>query len=133
MLIVAPVIKERRKTLPENYNDLTLWERLYTERSDIQSVTHLDFSARVQCVHNRTNPKYHELLSEFKKLTDYSLLVNTSFNVRGESIICTPYDAFRCFMSTEMEILVINNYVFNKAEQLDWENKEKWFVNFKLD
>ena len=133
MLIVAPVVEARRKILPVNYNDLTLWERLYTERSDIQSITHLDFSARVQCVHKNTNPKYHELLTEFKKLTDYSLLVNTSFNVRGEPIVCTPYDAYRCFMSTEMDVLVINNYVFNKTEQIDWENKDKWIVKFKMD
>lgn len=133
MLIVAPVRNERRKKLPENYNELNLWDRLYTERSDIQSVTHLDFSARVQCVHKKTNPKFHNLLSEFKKLTGYSLLVNTSFNVRGEPIVCTPFDAFRCFMSTDMDLLVINNYLFRKTKQIDWENKEKWKVKFKAD
>ena len=133
MLIVAAVRNERRKKLPENYNALNLWDRLYTERSDIQSVTHLDFSARVQCVHKSTNPKFHNLLSEFKKITGYSLLVNTSFNVRGEPIVCTPFDAFRCFMSTDMDLLVINNYLFRKTKQIDWENKEKWMVKFKAD
>jgi carbamoyltransferase len=133
MLLVAPVKESRRKKIPENYFKLPLWDRLYTERSDIQSVTHLDFSARVQCVHKETNPRYHQLISEFKKLTDYGLVVNTSFNVRGEPIVCTPYDAYRCFMSTEMDVLVVGNYIFEKEKQEDWENKEKWMVKFKMD
>ena len=133
MLLVAPVKESRRKRIPENYFKLPLWDRLYTERSDIQSVTHLDFSARVQCVHKETNPRYHQLITEFKKLTNYGLVVNTSFNVRGEPIVCTPYDAYRCFMSTEMDVLVVGNYIFEKENQLDWENKEKWMVKFKMD
>ena len=133
MLLVAPIKESRRKKLPVNYNNLPLWDRLYTERSDIQSVTHLDFSARVQCVHKETNPRYHQLISEFKKLTNYGLVVNTSFNVRGEPIVCTPYDAYRCFMSTEMDVLVVGNYIFEKEKQVDWENKEKWMVKFKMD
>jgi carbamoyltransferase len=133
MLLVAPVKESRRKKIPENYFKLPLWDRLYTERSDIQSVTHLDFSARVQCVHKETNPRYHQLITEFKKLTDYGLVVNTSFNVRGEPIVCTPYDAYRCFMSTEMDVLVVGNYIFEKEKQQDWENKEKWMVKFKMD
>lgn len=133
MLVVAPVIESRRKKLPENYNYLPLWDRLYTERSDIQSVTHLDFSARVQCVHKETNPKYHQLITEFKKITSYGLVVNTSFNVRGEPIVCTPYDAYRCFMSTEMDVLVVGNYIFEKENQIDWQDKEKWMVKFKMD
>jgi carbamoyltransferase len=133
MLLVAPVKESRRKDLPKNYLKLPLWDRLYTERSDIQSVTHLDFSARVQCVHKETNPKYHQLISEFKKITDYGLIVNTSFNVRGEPIVCTPYDAYRCFMSTDMDVLVIGNYIFEKENQIDCLNKEKWMVKFKTD
>ncbi len=133
MLVVAPVIESRRKKLPENYNYLPLWDRLYNERSDIQSVTHLDFSARVQCVHKETNPKYHQLITEFKKITSYGLVVNTSFNVRGEPIVCTPYDAYRCFMSTEMDVLVVGNYIFEKENQIDWQDKEKWMVKFKMD
>ncbi|WP_339705394.1 carbamoyltransferase [Algoriphagus aquimarinus] len=133
MLLVAPVKESRRKKLPAEYNSMGLWERLYKERSDIQSVTHLDFSARIQTVHENTNPRYYHLIKEFQRQTSYGLVVNTSFNVRGEPIVCTPHDAYRCFMSTEMDVLVINEYVFFKQEQPDWENKDKWMVEFKKD
>lgn len=133
MLLVAPVKKNRRKKLPNNYNDLSLMDRLYVERSDVQSITHLDFSARIQTVHKETNPKYWDLINEFEKQTSYGLVVNTSFNVRGEPIVCTPYDAFRCFMSTEMDYLVIGDFVYRKTEQIDWENKEKWMIKFNVD
>ena len=133
MLVVAPVKESRRAVLPENYNKMSLWDRLYQQRSDLQSITHLDFSARVQSVYEETNPRYHGLISEFKRQTGYGLVVNTSFNVRGEPIVCTPHDAFRCFMSTEMDYLVVGDFVYAKTEQLDWENKEKWMVKFKMD
>jgi len=133
MLLVAPVAKSHRKDLPGNYHELPLWERLYFERSDIPAITHLDFSARVQTVHRDTNPRYWELLQAFKKLTGTALLVNTSFNVRGEPIVCTPTDAYRCFRSTEMDYLVIGNYLYHKTEQPDWENKEPWQTTFKED
>jgi len=133
MLLVASVNEKRRKLLPNNFYDLPLWERLYHERSDIQSITHLDFSARVQTVHKDINPRYWGLINEFKNQTGYGLVVNTSFNVRGEPIVCSPYDAFRCFMSTEMDYLVINDFVYCKTEQLEWENREKWRINFKMD
>lgn len=133
MLLVAPVKQERRKPLPENYYDLPVWDRLYCERSDIQSVTHLDFSARVQTVNKEVNPRYRGLLEAFRRHTGYGLLVNTSFNVRGEPIVCTPHDAYRCFMSTDMDYLVINDFVYCKTEQPDWENKEKWKVAFGKD
>ena len=133
MLIVAPVKKERRKNSPKKFHNLPLWDKLYIERSDIQSVTHLDFSARIQTVHKETNPKYWELINSFNNQTGYGLVVNTSFNVRGEPIVCTPYDAYRCFMSTEMDYLVINNFIYYKENQPDWENKEKWMVKFKMD
>jgi carbamoyltransferase len=106
---------------------------LYHERSDIQSVTHLDFSARIQTVHPETNPRYHSLISAFERQTGYALVVNTSFNVRGEPIVCTPYDSYRCFMSTEMDYLVVGDFVYSKTEQPDWENREKWMVKFKMD
>ena len=133
MLLVAPVKESRRKKLPDNYHELELKDKLYFERSDVQAITHLDFSARIQTVHKDTNPRYHKLISELKGLTNYGLVLNTSFNVRGEPIVCTPHDAYRCFMSTDMDYLVINDYIYKKTEQPDWENKEKWMVNFKMD
>ncbi len=133
MLLVAPIKENRKVRLPANYHDLPLWERLYYPRSDIQSVTHLDFSARIQTVHQDTNPKFWNLINAFKRLTGYGILVNTSFNVRGEPIVCTPNDAYRCFMSTDMDYLVINNYLYVKSEQPDWQNKKKWHVEFKPD
>lgn len=133
MLIVAPVNEDRRNKLPDNYHDLQLWDRLYFKRSDLQSITHLDFSARIQTVHKETNPRYWELIDEFKKQTGYGIIVNTSFNVRGEPIVCTPHEAYRCFMSTEMDFLVIGDFVYSKTEQPDWRNKEKWTIKFKKD
>lgn len=133
MLIVAPVAESRRVKLPENYYEMSLWDRLYQQRSDLQSITHLDFSARIQSVYENTNPKYYALLQAFKKQTSYGLLVNTSFNVRGEPIVCTPFDAYRCFMSTEMDYLVVGDFVYTKTEQIDFENKDKWIVKFKKD
>lgn len=133
MLLVAPVQEKRREKLPDNYYDLPLWDRLYYKRSDVQSITHLDFSARIQTVHKETNPRYWELIDTFRQKTGYGLVVNTSFNVRGEPIVCTPHDAYRCFMSTEMDYLVINNYLYKKTEQPDWENKDKWRITFKAD
>ncbi|MDP4262080.1 MAG: carbamoyltransferase [Bacteroidota bacterium] len=133
MLLIADVREERRKKLPANYHDLDLWERLYFERSDVQSITHLDFSARVQTVHKETNPRYWQLINSFKQKTGYGIVVNTSFNVRGEPMVCTPEDAYKCFMRTEMDYLVVNNFLLKKTEQPDWENREKWMEKFKLD
>ncbi|MCX6290584.1 MAG: carbamoyltransferase [Bacteroidetes bacterium] len=134
MLLVSDVTSQRRKNLPENYYSLPLMERLYTKRSDVQSITHLDFSARVQTVHKNTNEKYWKLISKFKEKTGYGVLVNTSFNVRGEPIVNTPEDSYRCFMRTEMDYLVINNYVFSKKEQPAWkEAPDDWKKEFKLD
>ncbi len=133
MLMIAPIKKERRKNIPANYHDLPLWERLYYIRSDIQSVTHLDFSARIQTVHKETNSRYWELINAFKQKTGYGLIINTSFNVRGEPVVCTPEDAYRCFMRTEMDYLIIGDYIFTKKEQPQWNEKEKWKEEFKLD
>ncbi len=133
MLLVAPINDSIKKKLPENYYDLPLWDRLYTKRSVLQSITHLDFSARVQTVHKETNVRYWNLINDFKKITGFGVVVNTSFNVRGEPIVCTPYDAYRCFMSTEMDYLVINNYVYKKIDQINWEDREKWRIKFKMD
>lgn len=133
MLLITNVRKDRRNKLPDNYYNMDLWRRLYLTRSDIPSITHLDFSARVQTVHRETNPRYWKLLNAFKDQTGYSVLVNTSFNVRGEPIVCTPGDAYKCFMRTEMDYLVINDYLLKKTDQPDWENKEKWLETFKRD
>ena len=133
MLMVSPVVESLKKMLPDNYFELSLWERLYIIRSELQSITHLDFSARIQSVHKDTNPRYWELINSFRKQTGCGLLVNTSFNVRGEPIVCTPLDAYKCFMSTEIDYLVINDFVFSKVDQPDWQNKAKWLENFKMD
>jgi len=133
MLLVAPVKESRRLPLPDDYFDLPLMERLYYTRSDVQSITHLDFSARVQTVHCETNPRYYALIEAFKKQTNCGLVVNTSFNVRGEPIVCSPYDAYRCFMNTEMDFLVIGDFVYCKIEQPDWENRSKWKMKFNPD
>jgi carbamoyltransferase len=117
MLLVQPLRPERRKSLPEGYPDMDIREKLYTLRSDIPAVTHIDFSARIQTVHRETNRAYHQLLEAFKAQTGYGLLVNTSFNVRGEPIVCTPRDAFECFLRTEMDYLVLGHYLFSKTEQ----------------
>jgi len=133
MLLIAEVLESRRKELPDDYNSLNMWDRLYYERSDVQSITHLDFSARVQTVHKETNPRYHQLIETFKKQTGYGLLVNTSFNVRGEPIVCTPEDAYKCFMRTEMDYLVVNDLLLIKTEQSDLGKSDKWMVEFKPD
>jgi carbamoyltransferase len=114
MLFVAPVKKERRKPLRK---EGTLYERLYAPRSDIPVVTHLDYSARLQTVDRATNERLWKLLHAFKQQTGYGVLVNTSFNVRGEPIVCSPKDAYHCFMGSEMDYLVIGTYVFDKKEQ----------------
>ncbi len=117
MLLIADVANDIRKNLPENYDDLDVMSKLYIQRSTVPAITHCDFSARLQTVHKETNPDYHALISKFKELTGTGLIVNTSFNVRGEPIVCTPDDAFRCFMRTEMDVLVLQNYVFIKEKQ----------------
>ena len=102
MLLVAPVREKRRQPVPDGYGKLPLYDRLYFRRSDIPAVTHVDFSARIQTVHRQTNERYWRLIRAFKELTGCGLVVNTSFNVRGEPIVCTPEDAYRCFMRTGM-------------------------------
>lgn len=133
MLLVCPISEHRRTPIPDNYYELPLWERLYTQRSDVPAITHLDFSARVQTVHKETNERYWQLIDDFRKITDYAMLINTSFNVRGEPIVCTPEDAYRCFMSTDMDALIINDFLFLKKDQPDWQNMSKWKQEFKAD
>jgi carbamoyltransferase len=117
MLMVADVRTDRRLAMSTEQQELFGIEKLNVPRSDIPAVTHVDYSARLQTVHRETNPKYYRLLQAFKARTGCSVLVNTSFNVRGEPIVCTPEDAFRCFMGTEMETLAIGNCLLHKADQ----------------
>ena len=117
MLLVADVKRNRRKPLTTAEENLVGVDKLNVVRSDIPAVTHVDYSARVQTVHQETNPRYHALISAFKQRTGCAVLLNTSFNVRGEQIVCTPEDAFRCFMATEMETLVIGNCLLDKSKQ----------------
>jgi carbamoyltransferase len=132
MLLVADVAGHRRRPMTAEQQALFGIDLLNVPRSDIPAVTHVDYSARIQTVHADTNPRYHALLTRFKALTDCPVLVNTSFNVRGEPIVCTPEDAFRCFMGTEIEVLVVENCILRKEEQdpalkLDYKDK------FELD
>jgi carbamoyltransferase len=133
MLLIADVQKVRRKKLPDNYQDMDLWQKLYTIRSDVPAITHLDFSARVQTVDKETNPRFWKLINAFKARTGFGVIVNTSFNIRGEPMVCTPDDAYKCFMRTEMDYLVVDNFVLKKTDQPDWENREKWMEKFKPD
>ncbi len=133
MLMVAPVKEERRKVVPDNYFDSPMMERLYIQRSDLQAITHVDFSARIQTVHKETNERYWTLINKFKQATGYGVIVNTSFNVRGEPVVCSPEDAYKCFMRTDMDYLVINNFLFEKEKQPNWDEKHNWKSEFKLD
>lgn len=133
MLLVADVHKKLRKPLPEGYHAMTLREKLYHPRSDLPSITHIDYSARLQTVHRETNPQYWQLINAFKKKTGYGVIVNTSFNVRGEPIVMTPEDAYKCFMRTEMDCLVIGNYIFKKNEQPIWLEPEDWGKEYAPD
>ena len=103
------------------------------QRSDIPAVTHLDYSARLQTVNKNDKPDYHAVISEFEKLTGCAVVVNTSFNVRGEPIICTPEDAYRCFMRTEMDVLVIEDFLLLKEEQPPWKEGKEWRNDLILD
>ncbi len=133
MLIVAPVREDIRVALSEDSKNLFGIDKLKTRRSELPAVTHVDYSARVQTVHRETNPRYYALLSAFKRRTGCSVLVNTSFNVRGEPIVCTPSDAYRCFMRTDMDYLVIENFVLKKSQQPVMERDESWMTEFELD
>lgn len=132
MLLVATVRKERRIPQPTG-GDTGILERLKFKRSDIPAVTHLDYSARLQTVNQKHNSDYHALISEFKKLTGCAVIVNTSFNVRGEPIVCTPEDAYRCFMRTEMDVLVIQDFILFKEQQPVWMEGKEWKDDLILD
>jgi carbamoyltransferase len=117
MLLVTPVRKDRQQPLPPDYADSPMFDRLYVVRSDLPAITHVDYSARIQTVSRASNQRYWTLIDAFKRLTGCAVLVNTSFNVRGEPIVCTPDEAYCCFMRTEMDFLVLGDYVLEKHEQ----------------
>jgi carbamoyltransferase len=133
MLLVAPVKGSRRNPLPENYESMQMFDRLYHLRSDVPAITHIDYSARIQSVSRMTNERFWKLINEFKRQTGYGIIVNTSFNVRGEPIVCTPADAYRCFMRTEMDYLVMDNCLFVKGEQKAFKETEDWRKEYQLD
>jgi carbamoyltransferase len=141
MLIVAPVLERHRRTMSESEQrlmreDPDLRKRVNLSRSSIPAVTHVDQSARVQTVDDERNPRLHSLLSEFHRMTGCPVLVNTSFNVRGEPIVCTPADAIRCFQATEMDVLVLENVVIEKKAigmKMDESAREGYLAQFQLD
>jgi carbamoyltransferase len=133
MLIVSPIREELRTPLTPEQQELFGIEKLNLKRSELPAITHVDYSARIQTVHSDTNPRYHSLLRAFSAQTGCAVLVNTSFNVRGEPIVCTPADAYRCFMRTEMDYLVMENILLHKAEQPPAPKDDAWLREFELD
>ena len=133
MLLVAPVHPDRCLPLQGDERDLELTQWVNRPRSDVPAITHVDHSARVQTVSAETNPGYHAILKAFERRTGEGIVINTSFNVRGEPIVCTPEDAYRCFMRTEMDVLVLGPFVLRKEEQPGFEDTEQWQETFQLD
>ena len=133
MLQVAPVKEARQIAMSNSEQQLFGIEKLNVSRSDMPAITHVDYSARVQTVCRQDNPRYYDLIKAFQDITGYPVVVNTSFNVRGEPIVCTPEDAYRCFMRTKMDYLVLGNYVLDKQEQPEWEEEVDWREEFELD
>lgn len=133
MLLVAPVKQERQIPMSDDARKLWGIDQLNVPRSDIPAVTHIDYSARIQTVDRETNPDYHDLIAAFKARTGCPVVVNTSFNVRGEPIVCTPEDAWRCFMRTHLDVLVLGPFVLEKPAQPAWEESTAWQQEFQLD
>ncbi|MFX0198098.1 MAG: carbamoyltransferase [Candidatus Hodarchaeota archaeon] len=133
MLLVAFVRREKRREMSEVEQQLWGIDKLNVVRSEIPAITHVDYSARLQTVHENTNPLYHKMIKVFYELTRCPVIVNTSFNVRGEPIVCTPLDAYACFMRTEMDYLVMENYILDKREQKPLEEDRDWRWKFELD
>ena len=132
MLLVADVAEEKRRKMTDEEGKLFGIAKLNVPRSEVPAITHVDYSARVQTVHADTNPRYHDLIDKFNELTGCPILVNTSFNVRGEPIICSPEDAFHCFMGTELDVLVVGNFILRKEDQ-DESLKQNYEDKYELD
>jgi carbamoyltransferase len=133
MLLVAPVQPSRRIALTDEQQQLWGIDLLNIPKSDIPAVTHVDYSARVQTVSRETNPDYYDLIAEFDRQTGCPVVVNTSFNVRGEPIVCTPEDAYRCFMRTHIDYLVLGPFLLDKTKQPQWKETSDWHAEFQLD
>jgi carbamoyltransferase len=133
MLLVANVISRRQRKMTEEDEGLWGIDRLNIARSDIPAVTHVDYSARIQTVRRETNPLYWEIIDAFRRRTGCPVIVNTSFNVRGEPMVCTPEDSYRCFMRTEMDALVLETFVLRKEQQPRFEDKTDWRSEYELD
>ena len=133
MLQVAPIKEDRQIPMSEDQQQLFGIEKLKVPRSDIPAVTHVDYSARVQTVRREDNPLYYDVIKAFQSLTGYPVVVNTSFNVRGEPIVQSPEDAYRCFMRTEMDFLVMGCYLLDKKDQPQWQEERDWREEFELD
>jgi carbamoyltransferase len=133
MLLVAPVRASRRIPMTAEEQELFGIDKLNVPRSDVPAITHVDYTARIQTVDRATNPGYHALLQAFEERTGCAVLVNTSFNVRGEPIVCTPEDAYRCFMRTDIDVLVLESFVLDKRAQPAWNEEGDWRTEFQLD
>jgi carbamoyltransferase len=133
MLLVAPVRGDRRIALTEEEHGLWGIDLLNVPKSDLPAITHVDYSARVQTVNRETNPDYYDLISAFEQRTGCAVLVNTSFNVRGEPIVCTPADAYRCFMRTHIDVLVLGPFLLEKRAQPQSQEVDEWQAEFQLD
>ena len=133
MLLVAPVKKERQIPMTKDQQGLWGIDQLNVVRSDIPAITHIDYSARVQTVSRETNPDYYDLIAAFDRKTGCPVIVNTSFNVRGEPIVCTPHDAYVCFMRTHIDYLVLNTFLLDKNDQPEWKETTDWRTQFQLD
>jgi carbamoyltransferase len=133
MLLVAPVKRERCIPLTDEQRALWGIDKLNVPRSDIPAVTHIDYSARIQTVTPDTNRRYHALIEAFEQKTGCPVVVNTSFNVRGEPMVCTPEDAYRCFMRTDIDVLVLGSFVLEKSAQPEWKETTAWQQEYQLD
>ena len=133
MLLVAPVKKDKQYAMSKSDQNLFGIDKLNVARSEIPAVTHVDYSARIQTVHKQTNPRFHQLISKFEQKEGCPIIVNTSFNVRGEPVVCSPKDSYRCFMRTEMDVLVIDDYILYKQDQPKHKDQEYWQTQIDLD
>ena len=133
MLFVVPIKKELCKVMTEEEKKMLGFKKINISRSSLPSITHIDYSARVQSVNRETNPRYYELIKTFKKRTGCPAIINTSFNVRGEPIVCTPKDAYECFMRTNIDILVLENQILFKNKQPKNARNKNWKKKFELD